>query len=87
MKTYSISDARAKLSQLVEAVDEGFERVLFTKSGKAKAVLMSSEEFDSWMETLDILADRATMRKLRRAEQDVVAGKIVNRETVLAGRP
>ena len=77
MISLPISEARAKLSQLVDDVDGRFERVQITKSGKPKAVLVSQEEIDGWLETIDILSDPETMKAIREGEADIKAGRVV----------
>ena len=37
---------------------------------------MSADEFESWQETLEILADPLTMASLKRAERDIKAGRL-----------
>lgn len=83
MKTLPISEARANLLKLVDEVDNKFDRITLTKSGKAKAVLMSVDEFDSWMETIDVLNDSATMAALVEAQHDVATGRLVTHDEVV----
>ena len=49
---------RAKLKELLEEVDDAKSRVIITKQGKAKAVLISIDELEGWEETRDILANK-----------------------------
>ena len=65
MKTLSLSEAKAKLSGLVEDVESRDEEVVITRNGRPVAVLVSPEEFDSWKETRAIRADRDLMREIR----------------------
>ena len=65
MKTLSLSEAKAKLSGLVEDVARRDEEVVITRNGRPAAVLVSPDEFDSWKETLAIRADRDLMREIK----------------------
>ena len=65
MKTLSLSEAKAKLSELVEDVEGRDEEVLITRNGRPAAVLVSPEEYESWKETRAIRADRDLMREIR----------------------
>lgn len=78
MKILPISDARAQLSSLVNDVDRDFERITLTKSGRAMAVLMSSDEFEAWQETLEIVSDAGALEALESASRDVASGRIVS---------
>lgn len=51
-----ISDARAKLPDLVNKVNKNLERVVITVNGQPKAILVSAEELESLEETAEILA-------------------------------
>jgi prevent-host-death family protein len=64
MKTLSLSEAKMKLSALVEALQTDEEAVLITKNGKPAAVLVSPDEFDSWRETQRVLSDEALMTEI-----------------------
>lgn len=82
MISLPISEVRKRLPKLVDDVDERFERVEITKSGKPKAVIVSPEEVESWLETIDILSDPETMKAIRQGEADIKAGRVVPLEQV-----
>ena len=65
MKTLSLSEAKAKLSALVEDVERRDAEVMITRNGRPAAVLVSTEEYESWKETRAIRADRDLMRDIR----------------------
>ena len=65
MITLGISQVRQNLPKLIDEIDTRFERLFITKGGKPKAVLMSSEEFESWMETIASYEDPETMKVIR----------------------
>ena len=55
--TMSISEARKRIFEIAEEVQKPDKYYTLTEKGKPKAVLMSAEEFDSIMETIEILSD------------------------------
>ena len=65
MKTLSLSEAKATLSGLVEAVERRDEEVVITRNGRPAAVLVSPDEYESWKETLAIRSDRDLMREIK----------------------
>lgn len=71
MKTLSISEAKMKLSTLVEAVKATDEEIVITKNGSPAAVLISPDEFESWRETMSIRFDSALMDEIRRGVADL----------------
>jgi len=65
MKTLSLSEAKMKLSSLVEAVSTTDEEVVITKNGSPAAVLVSPDEFESWKETIAIRSDLSLMKEIK----------------------
>jgi len=65
MKTLSLSEAKAKLSGLIEDVERRDEEIVITRNGTPVAVLVSAEEYESWKETLAIRADRDLMGEIK----------------------
>jgi prevent-host-death family protein len=57
MKTLSLSEAKMKLSALVESLKMTDEEIIITKNGSPAAVLVSPDEYESWQETLAIRSD------------------------------
>ncbi len=66
MKTLSVSEVKMKLSGLVDLVNSTDEEILITKNGRAAAVLVSPEEFESWKETIAVRSDPALMKEIKR---------------------
>ena len=81
-QTLPVTEVRAKLLQLVKAADERFERTVITSNGKPTAVIMSYEEYEAWEETLEILSDPEAMHAVRKADEELAAGKVVSFEEV-----
>ena len=65
MMTLGVSQVRQNLPKLIDEIDARFERLFITKGGKAKAVLMSSDEFESWMETIEEYQDPESLKRAR----------------------
>jgi antitoxin YefM len=66
MKTLSLSEAKMKLSNLIDVVNTTEEEILITKNGSPAAVLISSDEFDSLKETIAVRSDAVLMEEIRR---------------------
>ena len=70
-KTIPLAEAKKNLSALVKDIDEKYERYTITKNGVSKVVMLSKEEFDGFMETLDILLNREERDAIARAKAQV----------------
>jgi prevent-host-death family protein len=65
MKTLSLSEAKMKLSKLIDTVNTTDEEVVITKNGRPAAVLVSPDEFEGWKETNLIRADQGLMEEIK----------------------
>jgi hypothetical protein len=74
--TVPLAEARANLSQLVDEAMRTHERVEITRNGRRAGVLLSAEDYDSIMETLDILSDPEAMADIREADAEIARGEI-----------
>jgi prevent-host-death family protein len=66
MKTLSVSEAKMKLSGLVDMVSTTDEEVLITKNGRPAALLVSPDELESLKETIAVRSDAALMEEIRK---------------------
>ena len=78
MQTVPLSDVRSNLSAFVERVEATHERVTITRNGRRAAVLISPDDLDALVETLDVLSDPNTMSRLREGEAALEAGDVVD---------
>jgi prevent-host-death family protein len=78
MTTLSLADARANLSKLVESALTTHERFEVTRNGDRVAVLLSADDYDALLETVDILSRPTEVDSIRRGLADVEAGDLVS---------
>ncbi len=74
MKIMSLSEAKDKLSGLVENVGSTHEIVTITRHGRPAAVLMSAEDLDSLHETLHWLSTPGIRETLAEADAAIESG-------------
>jgi len=77
-KTIPLAEAKKSLSAIIKDVDENFDRFTITKNGVEKAIVISSEEFDGLMETLDILSCKEEKEAIVRAKRQIRKGQTVS---------
>lgn len=65
MKTLSVSEAKMKLSGLIDTINATDEEVMITKNGRPAAFLVSPEEFEGLKETVAVRSDLALMREIK----------------------
>jgi prevent-host-death family protein len=69
MKALSVSEAKMKLSGLIDTVNATDEEIMITKNGRPAAVLVSPEEFESLKETVAVRSDSALMKEIKKGPQ------------------
>ena len=66
MKALSVSEAKMKLSGLIDTVNATDEEIVITKNGRPAAVLVSPEEFESLKETGAVRSDLSLMKEIKK---------------------
>lgn len=84
MITLSASEAKKHLLEMIRSGDENFDRYLITRNGEPKAVLMSVDDYEGWLETLEILSSQKAMAEIRKARQELDRGRGVPFAKILA---
>jgi antitoxin YefM len=78
MTTVPLSEAKTHLARLLAEVEKLGEGVTITRSGRPAGVLLSIEEYEGLLETLDILADSKLMASIRRGLRDAEQGRVLD---------
>ena len=76
------TEARTHLTELLDDVESVHEHVVITRNGRPAAIVMSQAEYDSLIETLEILGDQKLMADLATSAEDVATGRLVPWEEV-----
>jgi len=84
MTTLSLADARANLSKLIESAVTTHERFEVTRNGDRVAVLLSADDYDSLLETVDILSRPDEVAALMRGLADLDEGEVSSVDEVRA---
>lgn len=80
MTTLSLGEAKAHLSEIVGRVHDHHERVTVTVHGRPSAVLLSVDDLEQLEETIEILRDPDTMRRLADSDAELARGNVVTAE-------
>ena len=84
MTIVPFSDARNRLSELIEAVERTHERIEITRHGRPVAVLISPDDLAALEETLDVLSSPEAMRQLAESQAAIAAGDVLGANQVAA---
>ncbi len=84
MTSVSLSEAKDKLSAIVEQAERTHEIVTITRHGRPAAVLMAAEDLESLHETLFWLSQPGVREDIAAARRDVQAGGTAGAEELRA---
>ena len=76
MKALSVSEAKMKLSGLIETINATDEEIMITKNGRPAAVLVSAEEFESLKETIAVRSDLSLMKEIKKGLRALKTKKV-----------
>ena len=82
MNAATVKEAKKNLDRLIRQVNADAEPTIICSDQGQKAVLLSLEEFNSWQETLYLLANPANAEHLRQSIAEAKAGKIGEKELI-----
>ena len=73
-----VTEAKQRFTELVKGVKEDYSRYVITRNGEDAAVVISIEEYEGLLETLDILAHKAEVRGITEGSHQVRSGQTVS---------
>jgi prevent-host-death family protein len=81
-KTIPLAEAKKRFSALIKDVEEKFDRFTITKNGVERAVILSNEEYEGLLETLDILSCQEERDAIKRAKEQIKKGRTLSLATL-----
>lgn len=75
-----LSTAKSQLFNVLRRIEEQHAKVVITRNGAPKAVLLPYRNFEGMRETIDIPADPAMIQGIRKGLNDLNAGRVVGVE-------
>ncbi len=84
--TLPVTEAKQRFTELVKGVEGSFDRFLVTKNGKEAAVLLSAEEYESLLETLDILANKKEVLAIAEGTLQAKRGSTMSLDKYLSSK-
>ncbi len=80
VNTISVRELRPRLSKVLDNIHLKFDRYVVTKRGKPEVVMMSIEDYEGLLETIEIESNPQLVKELKRASQECKKGKGVSLE-------
>lgn len=82
-RTLTASEAKTRFFELLKGVRDREDEIVVTKDGEPAAILLSYQEFEQLIETLEVLCDPKAMRRIREGRlHRKRGGKLLTHERV-----
>ena len=78
INTMSLKIFRPKLPEVIRHIDQKLDRYIVTKRGRPVAIMMSVDDYESLLETIEILSDKNAVKRIKQSKKEIKEGKIVS---------
>ncbi len=78
LNTIKLKELRPGLPEVIKNIDTKLDRFIVTKRGKPVAVMLSVDDYEGLLETLEILSDKDTVRRIKKAKKEISEGKTIS---------
>jgi len=75
-KSVTLKTLRPRLPKIIDEIDAKMDRFVITRRGKPVALMMAIDDYESILETLDILSNSKLAKRLKTTEIDVKKGRV-----------
>ncbi len=82
VNTITLKELRPELPVVIKNIDTRLDRYIVTKRGKPVAVMMSVDDYEGFLETMDILADKEVVKRIRKSQEEIRKGKTISFEAL-----
>ena len=79
-QTLPITKAREELTDIVDKAKSRLDEYIITVNGSQAAAIISADEYESWKETEEILADKELLKSIKTGEKELDEGKGITLE-------
>ena len=74
----TLKELRPKLPKVMKSIDSRFERFIISRRGEPIAILLSIDDYESIIETLNEVTDKENLAKIRCGMKEAKHGKTVD---------
>ncbi|MBU0758956.1 MAG: type II toxin-antitoxin system prevent-host-death family antitoxin [Candidatus Omnitrophica bacterium] len=78
----TLKELRPELPLVIKDIDSKLDRYIVTKRGKPVAVMMSPDDYEGLLETIEILSDKEVVKRIKQAKKEIKEGKTVSLKTL-----
>lgn len=82
VNTITLKKLRPELPEVIKDIDTKLGRYVVTKRGRPIAVMMSLDDYEGLLETVEILSDKKLVKRIKKAKQEIKEGKTSSLESL-----
>ena len=75
VKNISVRKLRSNLAGVLKDVRTRMDRYVISKRGEPEAIIMCVDDYEGWLETLEIMSSKETLDDIKKARKELEAGK------------
>ncbi|HAH20129.1 MAG TPA: prevent-host-death protein [Candidatus Omnitrophica bacterium] len=80
VNTITLKELRPELPAIIKKIDSRLDRYVVTRRGKPVAVMISPDDYEGLLETVEILSDKESVKRIKQAKQQIKEGRTVSLE-------
>ena len=80
--TVTLKELRPQLPRIADAIERKLDRYVVTRHGRPVMTLLSLDDYEGLLETIEILSDKSALRRIKRSLKQARQGKTVPWEQV-----
>lgn len=84
INTITLKELRPGLPRVIKNIDTKLDRYIIIKRGKPVAMMLSPDDYDGLIETIEILSDKDAARRIKKAKAEIAKGKTISLEDLLS---
>ena len=78
VNTITLKELRPELPEVINNIDTKLDRYIITKRGKPVVMMMNIDDYESILETIEILSDKQAVKRIRQAKEEIAKGKTIS---------
>lgn len=81
-KTITLKALRPDLPKVADDVERKLDRYVVTRRGQPVMMVISPEDYEGMLETIEILSDKSAVKRIRASRKEARQGKTVSLEAL-----
>lgn len=76
--TITLKELRPELPEVIKNIDTKLDRYIITKRGKPVAMMISIDDYESILETIEILSDKQAIQRIKCSKKEIAKGETIS---------